>query len=137
MGVTIIGMVTLFVSAIGAIAILFALFAVMISASVGAAFAEDWMPFLLPFGGAVALLAIFALVFAGAFVALGIVTGVGVLKGRSWAWGLMIVLMALAGVNSLFDLARQDVGGILGVAVSGIVIWYFFQPDVKRWFGRA
>lgn len=137
-GVTIVGVVMLIggaFAAMGAAALLlFGFFA----GSLGAAFdASDWFPFGSLVGGAILFAMMVAALFVGAFAALGIATGVGVLKGRSWAWALTFVVMGLVGLSALGDLAQQDLGGILGLAAAGLVIWYFLQPDVKRWFSKA
>lgn len=140
-GVTIIGIVSIIAGAflaLGAVAVLmFALF----GASMMQAFGDEMWPF--EVGGAfIAFFAVIALLFIAAFAGLAFAAGFGSLQGRSWAWGLTIVLMGLNALNGLGELAGgiRDgtfLSGVLTLAVSGLVVWYYFQPDVKAWFGRS
>ncbi|HET6405002.1 MAG TPA: hypothetical protein VFH78_10170, partial [Candidatus Thermoplasmatota archaeon] len=88
-------------------------------------------------GGIFGVIGLFVAFFVFAFAVLTIVTGMGTLRGRRWAWTLMIVLMALNALRGLFGLADRDVGSLVTLAVSGVVIWYFFTPEVKQWFDRV
>lgn len=136
-GVTIIGIVLVVGSAFFALAMLIGMMFVATGAAWWTQFSREWIPYLPDFGP-IAMAVVFTMMLIAAGVAaLGIATGIGVLNGRDWAWGLTLVLMALNGLSGLFDLATLEPGGVVAIAVSGLVIWYFFQPDVKRWFGRA
>lgn len=133
-GVSIIGFVTV---AFSAIAIVVGLFLMIFMGALGA-FVGGFVP---GDGGAFAAffgaLGLFVAVFVFAFAALGIFVGIGVLRGSGWAWIAMLILMGLNALGGLSSLASRDVGGVVSLIVSGLVIWYFFQPDVKAWFGRA
>lgn len=133
-GVSIIGFVTI---AFAAFTIVAGLFVMMFMGALGA-FVGSF-----GFGGSGAVgsflgaLGLLAAMFVFAFAALGILVGVGVLRGSGWAWIAMIVLMGLYAMGGLFELASRDFGGIITIGISALIIWYFFQPDVKAWFGRA
>lgn len=82
------------------------------------------------------ILALFVLLLAGLVAA----TGWGALQGHNWAWVLVLALMGLNALGGLSELASQDFEGVITLLVSGIVIWYFFRPEVREWFdqrGRA
>ncbi|KXA90003.1 hypothetical protein AKJ61_01605 [candidate division MSBL1 archaeon SCGC-AAA259B11] len=74
------------------------------------------------------------------FLALGmfaITVGGGFWTGKNWAWitGLILYIIGLsAGVVTVLT---GDVMGIVGVIVEGVIIYYLFKPNVKKWFGRA
>lgn len=56
---------------------------------------------------------------------------------QPWAWTLGIVLEVLAVINGLYAVARGDASAIISIAIAGVILWYLFQPDVKRAFGRT
>lgn len=137
-GVTIIGVVTIVLGAAAAIGAVFLLLFSMMGAAWSNVFAEEPWGFWAEMGaGAFMVLALIGAIFVAAFAALAIAAGVGSLKGRPWAWMLTIVVAVLMGLNGLGDVAMQDVGGALGVLVAIVVVVYYFQPDVKAWFGKA
>lgn len=136
-GVTIIGVVTVVLGGLMAFGLAFAALAVMFGAAFFTALFGEFFAPMGAFAGVLAAFIMMILLFAALVAALVIVVGVGVLKGRGWAWGAMIVLMALNALGGLSSLAQRDVGGLFSVLVAGVVIWYFFQPDVKAWFGRS
>lgn len=85
------------------------------------------------------------------FAGLGIVFGIivlligvlylaiayGVWKGRSWAWMLGVVVAVVATVFAVLGLAGGiTVSNILSVALPILVLYFFWQPEVKRWLGR-
>jgi hypothetical protein len=85
--------------------------------------------------------------FAGLGIAFGIIVlliGVlylaiayGVWKGRSWAWMLGVVVAVIATVFGVLGLAGGiTVSNILSVALPVLVLYFFWQPEVKRWLGR-
>lgn len=137
-GVTLIGIGMLLAAGLAGVGILFILFMMFLGASIFGAM-ESAFPFGLfgVLGAAMAIVWLFAAIFLAAFVALGIATGLGILKGKSWAWVVTLVLAGLTGLNGIGGLASGDFEGAVGIVVAALVIWYFFQPDVKRWFGRT
>ena len=134
-GVTIVGLVSV---VFGAVMVLVGFAVMLFMGAMGAIFGT-----FLPFDGSGGLgaffgvLGIIAAFFVFGVAALMIVTGVGTLRGRSWAWALMLVLMGLNALRGLLGLAQRDFGSVVTLLVSGLVIWYFLTPEVKRWFGRA
>lgn len=69
----------------------------------------------------------------GALVAL---TAWGLLRKRSWAWVLAIVLVALSAAGDLERVARRDANGLAGLLVVGALVWYLFRPEVRAWFNE-
>jgi hypothetical protein len=87
----------------------------------------------------------------GVFAGIGIVFGViiiligllylaiayGVWKGRGWSWMLGMVVSIIAIVFAVLGLTGGiSVGSIISLALPIVVVYYLWQPDVKRWLGR-
>ena len=74
------------------------------------------------------------------FLALGLVMALasyGAFKRRRWARPLAIGIFA---VNAIGDALRIPAGavaeGLVGIAVTGALIWWLSRPDVRRAFDR-
>ena len=73
----------------------------------------------------------------------GIIIGIGVLKGKRWAWKITIIqtLLSIATGLIYFSYTNADpVSKLIGTSselILGIVIiCYFFQPHVRAYFNR-
>jgi uncharacterized membrane protein len=76
----------------------------------------------------------------GVMIALGIVSFVvayGLLKGRSWAWTLTIVLSIVSIVLNALSLAAGNFAAIISIIISGIILYYMYRPHVKAYFGKT
>jgi hypothetical protein len=59
---------------------------------------------------------------------------------KPWAWTLGVGLSAASIVLTLIGLTQgtqELVGALISLAISGAILYYLFQPDVKAAFGRA
>ena len=82
------------------------------------------------------LLSAFLLAFAGIAAIVGIlylVTAFGLWTGRGWARMLAIVLLILNIIVGILTLP----GGIIPLIIAGVLLWYFFTPAVKAFFGAG
>lgn len=99
--------------------------------------------------GSVALLGLFTAA-GGFFMILGIVSLVlsvlylifayGAWTLQPWGWSLGVGLAAASVVLTLIGLTQgtqEIVGAIISLAISGVILYYLFQPDVKAAFGRT
>jgi len=80
------------------------------------------------------LIGAIALGIAAVLVILGImalVSAYGLWNGKGWAWYLSVILLVLWLILSLLSLP----GGIIGLIIAGLLLWYFFRPYVKAFFG--
>jgi uncharacterized membrane protein len=80
------------------------------------------------------LITAIALGIAAFFVILGIlafVSAYGLWTGKGWAWYLSVILLIIGLIFSLLSLP----GGIIGLIIGGLILWYFFRPYVKAFFG--
>lgn len=76
----------------------------------------------------------------GILIAIGIVSFVvayGLLKGRTWAWTLTVVLSIISIVLNVISIAAGNIASIVSVIISGIILYYLFRPHVKAYFGKA
>lgn len=101
----------------------------------GGAFFASLIPGL---GGAAggALLVVFGVLLL-AIAAVFALAGYGLMNGKPWAWMLQIILSALSILNGIVSIIRGGFGSLLGIAISALIIWYFFTPPVKAFFGKS
>ncbi len=57
----------------------------------------------------------------------------GLWTGKSWAWWLTIILSVIGIIGGLLSLP----GGIIGIIIEVLIIYYFTRPHVKEFFGLA
>ena len=91
-------------------------------------------------GAAAGLLAGFGLFFGiilGAIGVLYLAIAYGVWKGRGWSWMLGVVVSIIAIVFGVLGLSNGiNVSTIISLALPIAVVYFLWQPDVKRWLGR-
>jgi hypothetical protein len=61
----------------------------------------------------------------------------GLLKGIKWAWTLTVVLSIIRIVLNAISLVTGNLGGIVSIIISGIILYYIYRPHVKSYFGRG
>ena len=79
------------------------------------------------------------LAIGGILIAIGILSFVvsyGLLKGRTWAWTLTVVLSIISIVLNVISIAAGNIASIVSVIISGIILYYLFRPHVKAYFGK-
>ena len=99
--------------------------------------------------GSVALLGLFSAA-GGLYMILGLLTIVlsvlylvfayGAWTLQPWGWTLGVGLAAASVVITLIGLTQgtqELVGALISLAISGVILYYLFQPDVKAAFGRT
>ncbi len=82
--------------------------------------------------------------FSGFMVVMGvIVLVVGILNlivawgywtGQGWAWVLGAILGVIGVIMGTIQITS---GGIIGLILNAIILYYLFQPHVKEYFGRT
>jgi hypothetical protein len=81
----------------------------------------------LAIGGMLIVIAIFSFVVA-----------YGLLKGKSWAWTLTIVLSIISIAGAVISTATTgNFFNIINIIISGIIIYYLYRPHVKAYFGKG
>lgn len=73
----------------------------------------------------------------------GIIIGIGVLKGKRWAWKITIIqtLLSIATGLIYFSYTNTDptsklIGTSSELIIGIVIICYFFQPHVRAYFNR-
>ena len=72
-----------------------------------------------------------------AIAILSFVVAYGLLKGRSWAWTLTVVLSVISIALNAISLATGNVAGIVSIVISGVILYYLYRPHVKAYFGKT
>lgn len=75
-----------------------------------------------------------------------LVVSYGLLKGKGWAWivtvvvtsiGLIIQIVSSILAGSITSSVVVGLGSnIVGIIISGVILYYMFRPHVKAYFGR-
>jgi predicted membrane protein len=60
------------------------------------------------------------------------VVAYGFWNGLGWAWTIGIILNILGVLSNLASLP----GGIFGLLLNGLILYYLTRPHVKRYFGK-
>ena len=71
------------------------------------------------------------------FLCLGIMSslaGVGLLKGKTWAWWLTLLGLAAVGAVNLIRLLAGDPGELFGTPFTLGLLWLHVQPNVRKFF---
>jgi uncharacterized membrane protein (DUF2068 family) len=70
---------------------------------------------------------------------LGLFAGYGLFTLKSWGWILALIFSVLNIVyNGLKIFQGANIPGtFVGIAISGLIIYYLNRPNIKRAFGRA
>ncbi|MCE5298722.1 MAG: hypothetical protein MUE45_03835 [Methanoregulaceae archaeon] len=61
--------------------------------------------------------------------------GIGCFKAWSWVWIVGVIVAVIALLMNIVVLSLGGMGGILAIIIDAIILWYFFQPQVKAYFG--
>jgi uncharacterized membrane protein HdeD (DUF308 family) len=73
------------------------------------------------------------------FVILGIVylaVAYGLWKGKKWAWTITLIVSVISIIIGIASLATGNVGAIIQIIISAIIIYYLYRPNVKAYFGK-
>jgi hypothetical protein len=88
--------------------------------------------------------------FGGFSIAIGIVliaiaivsfvVAYGLLKGKGWAWTVTLILSIISIVFNAISIAATagaNLGGIISIIISAVIIYYLYRPHVKAYFGKG
>jgi uncharacterized membrane protein (DUF2068 family) len=70
---------------------------------------------------------------------IGLIAGYGLFTLKGWGWTLALVFSVLNVIRSLLGMFQGGnvPGAIIGIVISGLIIYYLMTPTVKRAFGKA
>ena len=86
--------------------------------------------------GAFLIIGLFLLVLSVAYL----VFAWGAWTLQSWGWTLGVTLAAASIVLTLLQLVQNTtpiVSAIISIAISAVILYYLFRPEVKAAFGRS
>ena len=65
------------------------------------------------------------------------VVAYGLLKGLGWAWTVTLILEIISIVLNAISIATGNIGAIISIIISGIILYYLYRPHVKAYFGKG
>jgi uncharacterized membrane protein (DUF2068 family) len=70
---------------------------------------------------------------------IGLIAGYGLFTLKGWGWTLAVIFAVANIVSNLLSLFQgaNIVGAIIGIVISGLILYYLNTPTVKRAFGKA
>lgn len=86
------------------------------------------------------LLGVGGIAVGGILIILGIISFIvawGLLKGKSWAWIVTVILSVISIVIGIISLVGGNFGSIINIIIAGIIIYYLYRPHVKAYFGKS
>ena len=86
------------------------------------------------------LLGVGGVAVGGILIILGIISFIvawGLLKGKSWAWTVTVVLSVISIVMGIISLVGGNFGSVVNIIIAGIIIYYLYRPHVKAYFGKG
>jgi hypothetical protein len=82
-----------------------------------------------------------AIAIGGVLIAIGIVhfiVAYGLLKGKRWAWTVTVILSIISIVSNAISIATAgNIGAIVPIIISGVILYYLYRPHVKAYFGKG
>jgi hypothetical protein len=67
---------------------------------------------------------------------LSLVVAYGLFKAKKWAWTTSVVLSIVSIAMGIISIATGNIGSIVGIAISGFILYYLYKPHVKEYFGK-
>ncbi|MBE9140230.1 hypothetical protein IQ254_24025 [Nodosilinea sp. LEGE 07088] len=70
---------------------------------------------------------------------IGLLAGYGLFTLKGWGWTLAMVFSVINVISNVLGLIQGGSvpGSIVGIVISGLIIYYLNQSNVKRAFGKA
>ena len=131
---TIIGGVLMLVSGI-ALAALASVFPLVASTGDQASMLQSQIPSTIP----VEYLGIASLSVGTILIIIGIVSLIvayGLFKAKKWAWTANVALSIISIAMGIVSIATGSIGSIVGIVISGAILYYLYRPHVKEYFGK-
>ena len=60
----------------------------------------------------------------------------GLIKGKGWAWSITLILSYISIVVGIVSLVGGNILSIIPIIISGVIIWYLYKQEIKRFFGK-
>ena len=66
-----------------------------------------------------------------------LLVGWGYLKGKGWAWILGMISSILSMISAIGAIAAGQAGGVVGLLIWGLMLYYLTRPRVKAFFRKG
>jgi hypothetical protein len=71
------------------------------------------------------------------FSLIWLLVGWGFASGKGWAWILGMIYTVISFVIAIGSLVINSGGGVLGILIWGLMLYYLTRPGVKTYFGKG
>jgi hypothetical protein len=71
------------------------------------------------------------------FSLIWLLVGWGFASGKGWAWILGMIYTVISFVIAIGSLVINSGGGVLGILIWGLMLYYLTRPGVKTFFGKG
>lgn len=74
------------------------------------------------------------------FLILGVISLIvayGLFKAKKWAWTINVALSIITIAIGVVSTVTGNIGSIVSIAISGVILYYLYRPHVKAYFGKA
>jgi uncharacterized membrane protein (DUF2068 family) len=74
------------------------------------------------------------------FIVIGIISLIvayGLFKAKKWAWTINVALSIITIAMGVVSIVTGNIGSIVSIAISGVILWYLYRTHVKAYFGKA
>jgi uncharacterized membrane protein (DUF2068 family) len=66
-----------------------------------------------------------------------LVVAYGLFKAKKWAWTTSVVLSIISIAMGIVSIVTGNIGSIVSIAISGLILYYLYRPHVKAYFGKT
>lgn len=88
-------------------------------------------------GAAIAGIGVIIGSFVMIFSLVWLLVGWGFASGKGWAWMLGMIYTVVSFVIAIGSLVFNPGGGVLGILIWGLMLYYLTRPGVKSYFGKG
>jgi uncharacterized membrane protein (DUF2068 family) len=67
---------------------------------------------------------------------ISLVVAYGLFKAKKWAWTISVGLSIISIAMGVISIATGNIGSIVSIAISGVILYYLYKPHVKEYFGK-
>ena len=67
---------------------------------------------------------------------ISLVVAYGLFKAKKWAWTTSVGLSIVSIAMGIVSIATGNIGSIVSIAISGVILYYLYKPHVKEYFGK-
>ena len=66
-----------------------------------------------------------------------LVVAYGLFKAKKWAWTTSVFLSIISIAMGIVSIVTGNIGSIVSIAISGLILYYLYRPHVKAYFGKT